>query len=155
MDRSLSFAVCRLFDTQQEGVVDDKCCSFDLFSVSFHEPFYASACFFTHHVDFGCFVSLFPYYGTRTRLARRFISANRPVLRTPSTIQQNDLRRRPLPAIVSRTQLHTICWSRFFRRPDRPRQQDSVFLMRRAHRYHAFSRRQPSALCTSCHEGCT
>ena len=24
--------------------------------------------FFTHHVGFGCFVSLFPYYGTHTYL---------------------------------------------------------------------------------------
>ena len=39
MDRSLSFAVCRLFDTQQEGIVDDKCCSFDSFSVSFRGHF--------------------------------------------------------------------------------------------------------------------
>ena len=53
------------------------------FLVSFHGSFYALTCFFTHHIGFGCFVSLFPYYGFRTHLAQRFPQRITLALGTP------------------------------------------------------------------------
>jgi len=60
-----------------------------LMSVSSHAPVHALTCFFTHHIGFGCFVSLFPCYVIHTHLVQCFFPSK--ASRIPSTLQRNDL----------------------------------------------------------------
>jgi len=60
--------------------------------VTLRGPFDALTGFFTHHIGFGCFVSLFHYYDVHTHpQSNVFPLQSTRALRIPSTIYWNDL----------------------------------------------------------------